>query len=156
VVNPFFDTNQGKEVATVTPADIIYHRRVKVLERAALVGVTQACHEAGISRTSYYRWCGVASRYGLSALLPKGRRRPVVCTQIPAHEEEVILAEAVARPTLGARRLLEHLQERAIHRSAAGVQKVLRRHNLGTRRQRVAALAGLTEDVTIKVFATPT
>ncbi len=128
----------------MTPADIIYHRRVKVLERAAVVGVTRACSEAGVSRTSYYRWCSLASSYGLSALLPKERRRPVVPTQIPAHEEEVILAEAVTRPTLGARRLLEHLQERDIHRSASGVQKVLRRHNLGTRRKRVAALAALT------------
>ena len=144
VVNPFFEINQRKEVATVTPADIIYHRRVQVLERAAMVGVSTACSEAGVSRTSYYRWLGVASRYGLSALVPKDRRRPVVCTQIPAHEEEVILAEAVSRPTLGARRLLEHLEERDIHRSASGVQKVLRRHNLGTRRQRVAALAALT------------
>jgi transposase InsO family protein len=128
----------------VTPADIIYQRRVHVIERAAHVGVTRACREAGVSRTSYYRWCDRASRYGLSALVPKSRRRPQVRTQVPAHEEEVILAEAVSRPTLGARRLLEHLAERGVHRSASGVQKVLRRCGLGTRRQRVAALASLT------------
>ena len=63
---------------------------------------------------------------------------------IPAHEEEIILAEALARPTLGARRVLEHLAERGVHRSGSGVQKVLRRHHLGTRRERVAALAALT------------
>jgi len=63
---------------------------------------------------------------------------------IPAHEEEIILAEALARPTLGARRLCEHLAERGVHRSGSGVQKVLRRHHLGTRRLRVAALAALT------------
>ena len=128
----------------MTPADIIYQRRCRVIERAAIVGVSQACQEAGVSRTSYYRWCGRASRYGLSALVPKGRRRPAMPNGIPAHEEEVILAEALARPTLGARRLLEHLQERKITRSASGVHKVLRRHNLGTRRLRVAALAALT------------
>jgi len=50
----------------------------------------------------------------------------------------------VARPTLGARRLLEHLAERGVHRSGSGVQKVLHRHHLGTRRLRVAALAALT------------
>jgi transposase InsO family protein len=97
-----------------------------------------------VSRTSYYRWCHRASRYGLSALMPKERRRPQLRTQTPAHEEEVVLAEAVARPTLGARRLLEHLEERGVRRSASGVQKVLRRHHLGTRRERVAALAALT------------
>jgi transposase InsO family protein len=133
-----------KEVATVTPADIIYRRRVRVIERAAEVGVTQACREAGVSRTSYYRWVGRASRYGLSALMPKDRRPPRMPSQIPAHEEEIILAEAVSRPTLGAGRLLEHLAERGVHRSASGVAKVLRRHGLATRRARVAALAALT------------
>jgi transposase InsO family protein len=128
----------------VTPADIIYQRRCHVIERAAIVGVSRACREAGVSRTSYYRWCARASRYGLSALVPKGRRRPAMPNGIPAHEEEIILAEALARPTLGARRLLEHLAERKVTRSGSGVQKVLRRHHLGTRRERVAALAALT------------
>jgi transposase InsO family protein len=63
---------------------------------------------------------------------------------IPAHEEEIILAEALVRPTVGARRLCEHLAERGVHRSGSGVQKVLHRHHLGTRRLRVAALAALT------------
>ena len=56
----------------------------------------------------------------------------------------MILAEAVARPTLGPRSLLRHLKARGVDRSASGVAKVLRRHNLGTARQRVAALASLT------------
>ncbi len=62
----------------MTPADIIYSRRCRVIERAAIVGVAQACREAGVSRTSYYRWTHRASRYGLSALVPKGRRRPAM------------------------------------------------------------------------------
>jgi len=128
----------------LTPAEIIYQRRVHVIERAAVIGVAEACRQAGVSRTTYYRWCDRAERYGLSALMPKERRRPHVCTQTPPHEEEVILAEAVSRPTLGARQLLEHLEERKVHRSSSGVQKILRRHNLGTRRLRVAALAALT------------
>ena len=95
----------------MTPADIMYRRRVRVIEPAAEVGVTQACREAGVSRTSYYRWVGRASRYGLSALMPKDRRPRRMPSQIPAHEEQIILAEAVSRPTLGAGRLLEHLAE---------------------------------------------
>src|SRR6266700_5897491 len=125
VVNPFFGSNHRKAAATVTPADIIYSRRCHVIERAAIVGVSRACREAGVSRTSYYRWCARASRYGLSALVPKDRRRPAMPNGIPAHQEEIILAEALARPTLGARRLLEHLAERQVTRSASGVHKVL-------------------------------
>lgn len=128
----------------MTPADIIYRRRVRVIERAAEVGVTQACREAGVSRTSYYRWVRRATRYGLGALMPKNRRPPMMPNRIPAHEEEVILAEAVARPTLGAGRLVEHLAERGVHRSASGIAKVLARHHLSTRKARVAALAALT------------
>jgi hypothetical protein len=74
----------------VTPAEIIYQRRVHVIDRAATVGVARACREAGVSRTSYYRWCDAASRYGLSTLVPKQRRRPQLRTQTPAHEEEII------------------------------------------------------------------
>ncbi len=63
---------------------------------------------------------------------------------MPPEEVSIVLAEAVARPTLGARQLLDHLAARGVHRSASGVQNVLRRHNLGLRRQRIAALASIT------------
>jgi transposase InsO family protein len=56
----------------------------------------------------------------------------------------VILSEAIARPTLGPKSLLRHLEPRGVDRSASGVAKVLRRHHLGTARERIAALASLT------------
>ena len=40
--------------------------------------------------------------------------------------------------------MLRHLRARGVDRSASGVAKVLRRHQLGTARQRVAQLASLT------------
>src|SRR6516225_5586181 len=76
--------------------------------------------------------------------MPKARRRPLQPNQCPPEIVEIILAEAVARPTLGARRLLEHLAERHVEMSASGVQKILNRHRLGRRAQRVAALAQIT------------
>ena len=77
-------------------------------------------------------------------MLPKERRRPTQPNEMAVHEIEGILAEAIARPTLGAGRLLEHLAERDIQRSKSGVQKILTRHGLGTRASRVTALAALT------------
>src|SRR3954447_25150826 len=133
-----------KETHPVTPDQIIHARRVAVLEHAAVVGVTAACAAAGVSRTTYYEWLHKAEQYGLAALMPKQRRRPAQPNAIPPEEISAILAEAVARPTLGARQLLDHLAARGIHRSASGVQKVLRRHHLGRRKQRVAALASIT------------
>ena len=129
----------------MTHEDIVYDRRVRLIEYAAMCGnVAHACRVFGVSRTTYYRWLKAASAYGTSALLPKDRRRPRQPNQMSAEEVSVILAEAVARPTLGPRSLLRHLAQRGVHRSASGVAKVLRRHRLGTARQRVAALASLT------------
>lgn len=132
------------ETTTVTLNEIIYHRRVRVLDHAGTHPITETCRIFGISRHTYYRWADRAARYGLAALMPKGRRAPVMPNACPPHVVEVVLAEAVARPTLGARRLLEHLTERDVVLSASGVQKILNRHHLGRRCQRVAALAAIT------------
>ena len=148
VVDPLVPTKEPQESTTVTPAEIIYHRRVRVLDRAGQTSVTEACRTFGISRTTYYRWAGRAQRSGLAALLPKSRRPPVMPTATPPDQVEAVLAEAVARPTIGARRLVEHLAERGVRLSASGVQKILRRHRLGRRAQRVAALAQLTAATT--------
>jgi transposase len=148
VVDPLVPTKEPQESTTVTPAEIIYHRRVQVLDYAGRTSVTEACRTFGISRTTYYRWAGRAQRSGLAALLPKSRRPPVMPTATPPDQVEAVLAEAVARPTIGARRLVEHLAERGVRLSASGVQKLLRRHRLGRRAQRVAALAQLTAATT--------
>jgi transposase InsO family protein len=128
----------------VTPEQIIHHRRLVVLHQAGHKPVAQVCRDHGISRTTYYRWADRARRYGLDALTPKERRRPVMPNATPPHVVEAVLAEAVARPTLGAGRLVEHLAERGITLSASGVQKILVRHCLGRRAQRVRALAQIT------------
>ncbi len=129
----------------MTHDDIVYDRRVRLINYAAEIGnVTEACRVFGVSRKTYYEWVKKAESYGLSALLPRGRRKPHQPNAMTAEEVSVILAEAIARPTLGARSLLRHLAARGVHRSASGVANVLRRHGLGTARQRVAALASLT------------
>lgn len=129
----------------MTHSDIVYDRRVRLIQYAAECGnVSHACRVFGVSGKSYYQWLKTASQYGASALLPKGRRRPHQPNAMSPEEVSAILAEAVARPTLGPRSLLRHLKARGVHRSASGVAKVLHRHHLGTARQRVAALASLT------------
>jgi transposase InsO family protein len=129
----------------VTHEDIVYDRRVRLLEHAAKIdNVAEACRVFGVSRKTYYEWVAKAEQYGLSALLPRERRRPHQPNQMSTEEVAVILSEAVARPTLGPRSLLRHLKGRGVDRSTSGVAKVLARHNLGTARQRIAALASLT------------
>jgi transposase InsO family protein len=129
----------------VTGTDVIYLRRVRVLELAVELGnVSEACRLVGVSRTSFYAWKRAADAYGLEALRPRERRRPRQPNETPPWQTDIILAEAISRPTLGAGQLLEFLEDRGVVLSTAGVQKVLRRHRLGHRSQRLAALAQLT------------
>ncbi len=128
----------------MTLAEVIHRRRLAVLDHAARISVTEACRVSGISRTTFYRWRDRAARYGLDALIPKPRCTPSQPNTTPPWQIEIVLAEALARPTLGARQLLEPLADRGVHLSASGVQKILRRVNLATRAQRVAALAQIT------------
>lgn len=129
----------------MTHEDIVYDRRVRLIEHAARIGnVAEACHIFGVSRQTYYKWVKRAEQYGLSALLPKDRRAPHQPNAMSSEEVAVILAEAISRPTLGPRSLLRHLKTRGVDRSASGVAKVLRRHHLGTAKERIAALASLT------------
>ena len=61
----------------MTPAEIIYQRRIAVLDHAQPTGnVAEACRTFGISRTRYYEWKGLADRYGLDALMPKAQADP--------------------------------------------------------------------------------
>lgn len=129
----------------MTHDDIVYDRRVRVIEYAARINnVSEACRVFGVSRKAYYEWVRTAEQYGLSALLPRERRRPHQPNAMTSEEVAVILSEAIARPTLGPKSLLRHLKKRGVDRSASGVAKVLKRHNLGTAKQRIIALASLT------------
>lgn len=129
----------------MTSIDVIYQRRVAAITYAGKIGnIAEAARVFGVSRQTLRGWIDIAKRYGLSALVPKARRRPTQPNEMAVHEIEAILAAAIARPTLGAGRLLEHLAERDVHRSRSGVQKVLTRHGLATRAQRIETLAALT------------
>lgn len=101
-----------------------------------------------MSRTTFYRWKKVADAYGLAALMPKAKRPPAMPNATPTWVVEELLAEAVVRPTLGAAGYAEHLEARGFVISRSRAQKLLNRHGLGRRRQRLAALAQLTAATT--------
>ena len=82
----------------MTPAEIIYQRRIAVLEHAQRTGnVAETCRVFGISRTRYYEWKNVADRYGLDALMPKARRAPQMPEATPTHVVEALLDPGRAR-----------------------------------------------------------
>jgi hypothetical protein len=137
------------ETITVTPAEIIYHRRVAVLDHAARCGnVSEACRTFGVSRTRYYQWKNTADRYGLEALMPKARRLPQLPNATPTHVVEQLLRLALLEPALGARRLADRLDDQGWPMAASTAQKHLTAAGLGTRRQRLARAAVLTAAAT--------
>ena len=133
----------------MTHDEIIYQRRVRVLDHAAASGnVAETCRIFGISRKTFYVWRNVAERYGLEALMPKARRRPQLPNATPTHVVHELLAMAVAEPTIGCRQLADRLAERGYVVSKTTVQKLLVNHGLGRRHQRVARAAALAALVT--------
>ena len=133
----------------MTPAEIIYHRRVRLLSLAEELGnVSAACRQMGISRTRYYEWRGIVAAYGLEALMPKARRRPQLPDATPTHVVEDLLTLAVIEPTLGCRQYADRLGERGYRIGKTTVQKLLVDHGLGRRAQRVARAAAITAATT--------
>jgi transposase InsO family protein len=140
---------RAKEPITVTPAQIIYQRRVAVLEHAQRTGnVAETCRVFGISRTRYYEWKNRAERYGLDALVPKERRSPQMPDATPTHVIEALLTLAVLKPTLGCRRYADLLAGQGFCIAKSTVQKHLVAHGLGRRSQRLARAAAITAATT--------
>jgi transposase InsO family protein len=133
-----------KESITVTPAEIIYHRRVRVLEHAKETGnVAATCRTFGVSRTRFYEWRKLAEQYGLEALMPKDRRAPQMPNATPTWVVNELLTMAVTEPTIGCRQYADRLIERGYSIGKSTVQDVLVRHGLGRRHQRVARAAAI-------------
>ena len=149
VVDPVVPSTEPKEPTTVTPAEIIYHRRVRLLSLADELGnVSAACRQMGISRTRYYEWREVVAHYGLEALMPKDRRRAAAAQRHadpcrrgpvdPGRDRADDRLPPVRRPARRTR-----LPDRK-----TTVQKLLVDHGLGRRAQRVARAAAITAATT--------
>ncbi len=133
----------------MTPTEIIYHRRVRLLALADELGnVSAACRQMGISRTRYYEWRKIVADYGLEALMPKHRRTPQLPNATPTHVVEELLTLAVIEPTIGCRQYADRLAERGYQIGKTTVQKHLVAHGLGRRAQRVARAAAITAATT--------
>jgi transposase InsO family protein len=133
----------------VTPAEIIYQRRVRVLDHARETkNVAATCRTFGISRKTFYEWRNLAERYGLEALMPKERRRPQQPNETPTWVVAELLGIAGVEPTIGCRQYADRLTDRGYRIGKTAVQEILIDHGLGRRHQRVARAAALTAATT--------
>lgn len=126
--------------------DLLHRFRLRLFALARELGnVSEACRRMGLHRSTYYRWRRHVLAWGLEALRPRERRRPRMPNQTPQHVEHRVLAFCLAHPGLGPKRVAAELaQERwgGLRISPNGVYKTLARHGLGTRKDRLALVAG--------------
>jgi transposase InsO family protein len=127
----------------MTLEEKVHGLRLHVIRRAQALGnVSQACREAGISRSLFYRWQRRLDRYGIDGVHPRRQQaRPGRPVQLAPETERLILSVAVSAATWGAARLAAYLQRQWRLRVAPStVQRALRRAGLATRRQRLTVL----------------
>ncbi len=146
----------------MTLEDRVHALRLRLFRRAVELGnVSAACREAGVSRSAYYQLRQRFLRYGAEGLHPKHRKgRPGRPPELEAVVERRILAEALAQPAWGPLRISDQLGMRGIRVAPSTVYRALRRHRLGTRKERFGILerhsasrAGLLTERTRKALA---
>lgn len=126
----------------MTLEDSIHSQRLRVLRAAEHLGnVSAACRQFGMSRTVFYRLRRRLEQYGPDGVHPKrqGARRgrpPAVSVQT----ERRVMAIALAWPTCGPQWYSDQLAREGVSIAPVTAWRVLRRHQLGTRRQRMAVL----------------
>src|SRR5437899_7742691 len=128
----------------MTLEDSVRRHRLAILQRAALLGsVSQACREAGISRTLFYRWRRRYLRYGAEGLRPRPTRPTRWPRQAIPALEHAVLAYALLWPTQGPARLALQLRQPlwgGWRISASGGYAIFRRQGLQTRWERLTRL----------------
>lgn len=124
----------------------IIERRRHVMHRvAAGVPVTRVCREVGLSRVTFYEWRRRYLEYGDAGLSPRPKRPRRWHRQMSPALEHKVLAYALQWPTHGPQRISDQLQLRAfggVGISPTAVYKILKRHGMQTRWERLARLEG--------------
>jgi transposase InsO family protein len=123
--------------------------RLRVLREATRTGnVSATCVRYEVSRTLFYRWRRRFEQYGADGLRPKRRGphrgRP---PQVSVQDERRVIATALAWPTCGPQFVSDWLARDGVRIAPVTVWRVLRRHQLGTRRARLAVVEAHSAEV---------
>jgi transposase InsO family protein len=126
----------------MTTQQKLIQRKLSLLDLASYLGnVSEACHQLGFSRDSFYRLKERYEQQGLEGLKEFNRRQPNLRNRCPAEVEEAIVQVALDYPAFGQVRAAAKLLELKGHQlSPAGVRCVWQRHNLETKTKRLKAL----------------
>lgn len=134
----------------MTLEDSIHSQRLRVLRDAERLGnASEACRRHGMSRTLFYRLRRRHELYGPDGVHPKRsgarRGRP---PGVPVQTERRVIALALAWPTCGPQWFSDQLARESVSIAAVTIWRLLRRHQLGTRRARLAVLERVSGAVT--------
>ena len=126
----------------MTLEDSIHASRVRVLREAERSGnVSATCRRHGVSRTVFYRLRRRFEQYGAEGVHPKRRRAAVGRPSARSVQTERRgIAFALAWPTSGPQWLSDQLARDGVTIAPVTAWRLLRRHQLGTRRARLAVL----------------
>jgi hypothetical protein len=143
----------------MTLEDSIHTQRLRVLQAAERLGnVSEACRRQGMSRTLFYRLRRRFAQYGSDGVHPKRHRaragRPAA---LAVQTERRVIAVALAWPTCGPQWYSDQLARDGVTVAATTIWRLLRRHQLGTRKARLvvleqtsAATTGVLTERTVK------
>jgi transposase InsO family protein len=123
------------------PATKLARHRLNVLELAEALGnVTAACRQAKMDRTSFYEYKRRFQTHGLAGLkdLPPIHHSHPATT--PPEVVDQILAVAGQYPTRGCVWISAQLKLRGVSVSSPTIQKILNKHELGSRFERLLRL----------------
>ena len=126
----------------MTLEDSIHSQRLRVLRDAERLGnVSEACRRHGLSRTLFYRLRRRLELYGPDGVHPKrGRARRGRPPTVSVQTERRVIALALAWPTCGPQWYSDQLGRDGVSIAATTIWRLLKRAQLGTRRQRLAVL----------------
>lgn len=117
------------------------HHRLSVLELAQSLGnVAAACRQRGISRTQFYEYKRRFQTHGLEGLIdlpPIPKHHPWTT---PPETVDKILALSMEHPAWGCVRLSDQLKLQGISVSSPVIQKILIKHGMGSRYERLLKL----------------
>jgi transposase InsO family protein len=134
--------------------DKLARQRLSVLELAEALGnVSEACRRRGISRTQFYEYKRRFQTHGIEGLkdLPPIHKSHPMTT--PPETVKKILSLALKHPSYGCNRFEALLKAEGISVSAITIQKILNKHNLGTRYDRWLALEKQVAEQKIELSA---
>ncbi len=116
-------------------------RKLELLKLADDLGnVVEACKQLGYSRDSFYRYRRIYETEGIDGLHGTSRRKPNLKNRLSPEIENTIIELGIKKPSLSRDDIQGILQERGTTISSSGVGNVLKRHRLGSKRERFDAL----------------